>query len=505
MTVQIFRGAGGADWRYEDLQVLGDGGFGVVYLGWGSDGAEVAVKVLDLNHPLAPPLDQLRREVEIAERINAADHPHLLPAIDHAVTNTSLFLVIPRAKESLHDALGKGMDPAAQLEAMKQMAAGLQALHGVPILHRDLKPKNVLLGEDGWMLADFGISRDLDESTATLTWARAGTLAYMAPELFVPPYAATVKSDLYALGCIFYELCAGRRPFEAGDPMKLAEMHRRTPPPALPESVNVTVNRLVLRLLEKTPDSRPQDARAVVEALHRVVMGPVSPEGARLQALARGHADERARESAAAEAARAATEAHEGRVRQAMTDLRYIVQTGGDLISAALPDVQYRETRRGAQLKGDEATLHFEVWDEGPEAYSGNPAMWGNVARLGRSVGGTPPGVHRTDHLLYGEVQGENRRRMDEPPLGNLVCEVREGRLVWTLYRYRDAVGRATRQMARAHGFSSSTYFSEQVYPYAFRDWGGMHVFRRDVDTALTPEVVQSLYGSALALPGDSR
>ncbi|MGH8981389.1 MAG: protein kinase domain-containing protein, partial [Acidimicrobiales bacterium] len=182
MTVRPFRGASAAIWSYDDSQLLGPGGFGNVYAGSNEGGVAFAVKVLPLDPSRARPLESLLREVEIAERINAVDHPHLLPAIDHAVESSVLYLVMPLASESLDDALRRGLTAEEQLVAMKDVAQGLMQLHGLPILHRDLKPKNVLSRNDVWALADFGIARDLDESTATLTWAGFGTTRYMAPE-----------------------------------------------------------------------------------------------------------------------------------------------------------------------------------------------------------------------------------------------------------------------------------------------------------------------------------
>ncbi len=113
---------------------------------------------------------------------------------------------------------------------------------------------------------------DLDESAATLTWAGHGTLPYMAPEIFAPPYASSIKTDLYALGCIAYELEADILPFLDSDRAMLMRKIRTEPAPERPESVNYTMRRLIGRQLAKDPSLRPQDAWAVKEELDRVVM-----------------------------------------------------------------------------------------------------------------------------------------------------------------------------------------------------------------------------------------
>ena len=224
----------------------------------------------------AEPLDRLR-ETEIGDRISTASLVHLLPVVDHAVVDDHLLLVMDRAERSLASSITSGMSDEERLAALRDISAGLVELHGLPILHQDLKPPNVLWHGGKWKLADFGIARDLDQSTATMTWKGYGTLRYMAPELFAPPFAATVKSDLYAFGCLAYELLVGNPPFVSPDPADLCAPIVRTVP-TLPAEVNVALRRVVIRLLEKEPANRPQE-RAVDEALGRVVLGPLTAEG----------------------------------------------------------------------------------------------------------------------------------------------------------------------------------------------------------------------------------
>ena len=492
--MKSFIGASGAQWQYDPGQELGKGGFGVVYAGEDANGDPIAVKKFDLGHPLAPSPDKVLREVQIGDRIAAESRTYLLPAIDHFMDGTTLLLVMERGERSLQDALDAGISEDEKLQAFRDVASGLMELHGIPVLHRDLKPQNVLRRDGVWKLADFGIARDLDESTATLTWKGAGTPYYMAPELFASPFTATVKSDLYALGCIGYQLFVGSVPFDAADAHELMRQHREEAVPTMPSSVNVTIRRVVMRLLEKDPNWRPQDARAVLDELKRVVLGPVSDAAKRLQGFAAEHVDEQAAASAKRSAEQAAAEARRQQVEQARADLAAIVDAGCDLVQEALPEVQYSSQGDHFTLTGEQATLDFIVWvDQAVRSVLGSPGF----ARRRR---------RRDDHILYGQVDGRNPRSWnDEAPLGNIVCEVRAGRMVWILYRYRGS-GLAQFRLGppdRQCGFPPQVFFGEHVYPYAFMEWTGMHVFQKDWKE-LTPEIVRDLYGSALALPKDA-
>ena len=493
--MESFVGESGTTWQYDSAAELGRGGFGVVRPGEGPGGRQVAVKVLDHSNPRAEPLERLMREAQIADRIREDARTHLLPVIDHAVDGALLLLVIDRAEGSLSELVTSLSPEEERLQALRDIAAGLVELHGIPILHRDLKPQNVLLHEGTWKLADFGIARDLDETTATLTWRGAGTLPYMAPELFDPPYAATVESDLYAFGCIAYQLWAGSVPFSSDDPHELVRMHKTFEVPALPDSVNVSLRRLIVRLLDKDPASRPLDARAVAEELDRIVIGPVSPAAARLQALAAVHVNEQAAQSAADRATLEARDARLGQRRQAEADLLAIVEGGADLIRQALPGVTVDRNR--LSLKEGETSLQFQLW--GDRRIDQLLLGRGFTTDIGQGV------QLRDDHLLYGDIEGHNRRMLDEPPLGNIVCEVRDGRLVWVLYRYRRTafVGGSYRYGPenRRHGIPRHQFFGQDVYPSAFQN-SGLHVFQKE-SADVTPEAVMDLFAAALALPDE--
>ena len=207
-----FTGQSGRTWRYWEAEPLGTpGGFGGVYAAEAADGSLMAVKVVKKQRPQGP-LDErlLRREVEIGKRVAESGSGMLLPVIDAADTGDALLLVMLRAGDAL--AVSLPMAEPDVVPVLADIATGLQDLHSILVLHRDLKPANVLHHDGRWKLADFGIARDQEIGTQDPTFARGGTPCYLAPELWELK-SPTVKTDLYALGCLAYELLAGVPPY----------------------------------------------------------------------------------------------------------------------------------------------------------------------------------------------------------------------------------------------------------------------------------------------------
>ena len=143
-----------------------------------------------------------------------------------------------------------------------QVAAALDAAHSVGLVHRDVKPSNLLLtSSDRVKVTDFGISRAVDAASVTRTGFVVGTAQYLAPEQ-TAGQPASAASDLYALGIVAFELLTGRRPFD-GDPMQVLAAHREAPVPELPAAVPPDLRELVTALLHKDPGSRPSAAHVV--------------------------------------------------------------------------------------------------------------------------------------------------------------------------------------------------------------------------------------------------
>jgi serine/threonine protein kinase len=338
--VESFDGESGARWSYEPSVQIGDsGGFGQVFRGTGSAVEAVAVKRVRLRWDAESEQRRREREVEIDQVLATTSAKHVTRLLDVGRVGDDLLLVMPLADRSLAAAVRAGdLDDLARVEALRQVAQGLAELAEIPVLHRDLKPANVLGFADLWQLADFGISRNLLESTDTYTFRGHGTLPYMAPELW-GGQPATVKTDLYALGVLAFEVLTGGRPFTGADEATLRRQHQQDPPPALPEGVPAGVARLVLRLLAKDPAARPQDARAVVEALDAAIRRLSPPQEAlRETALA---AQQRRSDTDAASAARAAKNAATGQqITQALADLQAVLEEAADQAREALPEAQ---------------------------------------------------------------------------------------------------------------------------------------------------------------------
>ena len=206
------------------------------------------------------------------------------------------------------------MGESEAIAIMTDIATGLQDLHSaVQILHRDLKPASTLRHDGHWKLADFGMAPDQEIGTQDPTFTVPGTPLYMAPEIWNQE-RLTIKTDLYALGCLSFELLSGSPPY-TGDLIAVRAGHLIQAPPEVPCG-NVKLKSLIARLIAKDPARRPQDARAVLERLSpaQLAHGPV------LEAIGRGlgrHDAERSLAAAAYAAAEAADAARRQLIEQA--------------------------------------------------------------------------------------------------------------------------------------------------------------------------------------------
>jgi eukaryotic-like serine/threonine-protein kinase len=248
---------------------LGVGTMGTVYRAESDEiAAPVAVKIL---HPSiahdAGMVDRFQREIVIMERLN---HPHIVRHYGGGMMNGQYFYAMELLNYgSLRSRLqehGPMQWPLAALY-MSQIAAALQHAHNHGIVHRDLKPTNLFFGEDGRIvLGDFGIARDTLDTEGTDVGKAVGTFAYMSPEQICADREITGRADLYSLGCVAYEMLAGKPPFAGANFAQIWDQHLHAQPRGLREQ-NVDcpewLEGLVLQLLEKEPHKRPFNARAV--------------------------------------------------------------------------------------------------------------------------------------------------------------------------------------------------------------------------------------------------
>jgi serine/threonine protein kinase len=247
---------------------LGVGRMGTVYRAESDDvPSPAAVKLL---HPTiahdAEMVDRFQREIVIMERLN---HPHIVRHFGGGMMDGHYFFAMELLDHgTLRDRLQQGPLPWP-LAALytSQIAGALQHAHNHGVIHRDLKPTNLFFGDDGRLvLGDFGIARDTHNMEGTDPGRAAGTFAYMSPEQICAERDITGKSDLYSLGCVAYEMLAGKPPFVGDNFAQIWDQHLHAEPRSLRER-NVDcpewLEQLVLQLLHKEPYKRPFSARAV--------------------------------------------------------------------------------------------------------------------------------------------------------------------------------------------------------------------------------------------------
>jgi hypothetical protein len=355
-----FSGRDGGEWEYDDTSPIGDeSGMGQVFRGSSlADGRPVAVKRIGLKGLTTGEERRREREIEIAGHLDVAarsgdETEHLVLPLDHAFAGADLMIVMPLADGSLNATLERGRFSVDKgISALRDVAQGLVELAAISVVHRDLKPANVLRLDGTWKITDFGLSRILTETTGTYTMAGWGTRQYVAPELW-RNQPATAKSDLYALGVVAYELFTGSRPFTGPD---FSHQHQFAAPPGLP-GLPAALDRLVNRLLAKEPAQRPQDARAVVEALDKMVQRLTPQQQALIEAARRRDRTVQTSRLAAVAAAEE-TEKQEQQRRQARADLADILAEAYDDIVEALPDAELDTTAMEITVSGVRAAFH---------------------------------------------------------------------------------------------------------------------------------------------------
>jgi eukaryotic-like serine/threonine-protein kinase len=275
--------------RYRLDDIIATGGMGAVYRGEHVHmRKQVAIKLL---HPETEKLPELVQRFERESIVGAhASHPNVASASDFGKDpNGTYYLVLEYIEGiTLRQLLRKGpLDFDRACDIARKIALGLEAIHKLGIVHRDLGPRNVMVsGEppDDVKLIDFGFAKVPLEKFAKAQQVTAltskgivfGTVGFMAPEAGFGMHAVTARSDLYSLGVIFYEMLTGKHPFDHKDERKLFQAHsfEEPPPPSrrAPERhVPPAIERVILRLLEKAPDNRYPDAHAFIDALDTAV------------------------------------------------------------------------------------------------------------------------------------------------------------------------------------------------------------------------------------------
>jgi serine/threonine-protein kinase len=259
--------------RYLFERELGKGGMATVYLARDvRHDREVAIKVLDPDLAATIGGERFEREIKLAAKLQ---HPHILGLFDSGTVDGLLFYVMPFVKgESLRDRLDReGQLPIEDaIQITLEVADALGHAHSHDIVHRDVKPENVLLTGGHALVADFGIAKAAAESTSqklTQTGMAVGTPVYMAPEQSSGDVVGPT-ADLYSLGCMLYEMLAGEPPFTAKSAMALMARHAMESVPSIRivrQTVPEEVEDAIFAAMAKVPADRPQTAAQFSEML----------------------------------------------------------------------------------------------------------------------------------------------------------------------------------------------------------------------------------------------
>lgn len=260
--------------QYQIIEQIGAGGMATVYKGYqASLDRYVAIKVL-AGHLANDDAFRQRFDRE-AKGVAAISHPHILPVHDFGEQDGMTYIVTELVEGgSLRERLGQPLDPGIAARIVCEIAQALDHAHRQGIIHRDVKPGNILISKDGrTRLSDFGIAKMVAGTQYTRTGTSVGTPAYMSPEQGKGE-EIDGRSDIYSLGIVLYEMLTGRTPFRADTPLALLHQQVFSAPPP-PRELNPRIpkrlERVILKALAKEPDDRFGTGREMARALEKTV------------------------------------------------------------------------------------------------------------------------------------------------------------------------------------------------------------------------------------------
>jgi serine/threonine protein kinase len=256
--------------RYRLVEVLGRGGMGEVWRAYDPvHDRYVALKLLPANYADdRVSQERFRREARAAAGI---DEPHVVPIFDSGEVEGRLFVSMKLVRgQDLQKLVDEGpLPPARAVSIIEQIASALHAAHRIDLVHRDVKPSNMLVAEDDFAyLIDYGIARAAGEQGLTSTGSTIGTWAYMAPERFQKS-VANERGDIYALACVLYQALTGEQPFPTDSLEQIAVAHMLHPPPRPSEAhaaVPAALDDVIASGMAKDPEQRYATTKELARA-----------------------------------------------------------------------------------------------------------------------------------------------------------------------------------------------------------------------------------------------
>jgi len=266
------------EYNVDDL--LGEGGMGKVYTATGPDGGRVALKLVKEDYARDETFRRrFYREARIAQTVK---HPNVVPVLETGEVDGIPYMAQRFIDGmSLDDKLKRdgSLDPQTAVQVCTDVAAGLEALWAAGMVHRDVKPANILLDERGEaFITDFGLAKDTQASMLTLPGQALGSMEYMAPEQ-IRGQSLGAAADIYSLGCVMNECICGQSPFAEAQGLRILRAHLQDDPPdprRLRGDLSPQFAEALLLALEKDPDGRPTSAGEYVRLVAAAAAMPAT-------------------------------------------------------------------------------------------------------------------------------------------------------------------------------------------------------------------------------------
>jgi serine/threonine protein kinase len=264
---------------YEVEREIGKGGNARIYLARDPQGHPVALKILHPELLVSVAAERFLREIKLASQL---DHPHIAKLLDSGERDWVVYYVMTYVEGmTLREVMNQGrrMSIPDALRLASDLLDALDHAHARGIIHRDVKPENVVMSPEGAVLLDFGIARAVWASGSdrlTRSGIAVGTSTYMSPEQITALQELDRRSDLYSLACVLFECLAGQPPFTHRNEAMVLQLHLTQPAPdirTLRPEIPAELASGIARALGKTPEERWQSAAAMRDALTAVVVG----------------------------------------------------------------------------------------------------------------------------------------------------------------------------------------------------------------------------------------